>query len=717
MARDAQVSIIVKLIDKASKQIDGISNSAKRMGKSMKQTGKQMTRDITLPLAAIGVASLKAASDLDRAMRDIQSITGQTDDEIQQLQETMIELSTSMDTGAFSAEQYARAQYDVNSAGFEGAEALDILEVSSRAATAGQADLAAATDVTLSTLKAYNLEASEATRVNDLLFTGVRIGKQTYEQLATGVKNTGPAFAAFNIPVSDSIAALTLFSNKGVDAANAATRMNAIIFELNAPTAELAELIQKAGFESGRAMLQTLGFTGTMEKLNSVAKQEGVILSDTMSQRRAAMGIMTLTGDNMNELIDIQNELNNSSGDLNAAFAEQSKSFDFQFKKMVASLQEVAVIIGNELIPMLMPLIDWIKQAAENFSNLDGTTKKWIVGIGLLVAVLGPLLILFGSIIGAIGTIGSAITAVAGAMGLYTAGTTAAAGATTALAIPLSAILIPIAAVAAAIGGLILFGPKIVEFGQQVLSGLGDLATGIGKGIGDTIKGAGKAIGNFFGIGGGGGGESTVPGMAAKGLQSIGNIFSVKNGETIGTNFGTGMSAGMAGGVVQGISAVGQMLKQTAQGVSNFAQQTSQALQQAVAPAARAMGVPQQKGKVHTMSIRRGAGPFRFKGDDIAAQAEATRQQLMSMQPAAGFGGFSPFQQLPMGQQISQTLGSPDISQSEKDSILAALGGGGGGGDINIHIDTINAPGMEDVVDATVKRLEKELKQRNLTGA
>ncbi|MHA2248530.1 MAG: hypothetical protein ACXADY_26525, partial [Candidatus Hodarchaeales archaeon] len=242
---------------------------------------------------------------------------------------------------------------------------------------------------------------------------------------------------------------------------------------------------------------------------------------------------------------------------------------------------------------------------------------------------------------------------------------------------------------------------------------------GIGKGIGDTIKGAGKAIGGFFGIGGGGGGESTVPGMAAKGLQSIGNIFSVKNGETIGTNFGTGMSAGMAGGVVQGISAVGQMLKQTAQGVSNFAQQTSQALQQAVAPAARAMGVPQQKGKVHTMSIRRGEGPFRFKGADIAAQAEATRQQLMSMQPAAaGIGGFSPFQQLPMGQQISQTLGSPDISQSEKDSILAALGGGKSGGDINITIEELNIPPgtTEEQVDLIMDEIAKRAKQRGVPG-
>ena len=70
-----------------------------------------------------------------------------------------------------------KAMYQVYSATFYGADATEILEVGMKSAAAGVTDVMAAVDMTTTVLNAYGMAASEATRVNDLLFTAVRYGK------------------------------------------------------------------------------------------------------------------------------------------------------------------------------------------------------------------------------------------------------------------------------------------------------------------------------------------------------------------------------------------------------------------------------------------------------------------------------------------------------------------------------------------------------------
>ena len=77
-----------------------------------------------------------------------------------------------------------RAMYQIYSATFTGVDATEILEQGMKAAAAGVTDVLSAVDMTTTVLNAYGMAASEATRVNDLLFTAVRYGKTTYEELA-----------------------------------------------------------------------------------------------------------------------------------------------------------------------------------------------------------------------------------------------------------------------------------------------------------------------------------------------------------------------------------------------------------------------------------------------------------------------------------------------------------------------------------------------------
>lgn len=674
MASNAEVQITISLRDRTTKQLNTISSATKKMGSSFTKVGKSMTRNLTLPLLAIGVAGVKMASDLDLALRDIQSITGRTDAEIKELSKTMIDMSTDMEMGAFSAEKFTRSLFDVESAGFSGAEALEILAISSRSATAGQGDLKSAVNTTLSVLKAYNLKSSETARINDELAAGVRLGKQTFDALSTGVRNTAAIFSAFEIPVTDSIAALTLFANKGVDAATAATRMNAAVFELNKPSAELAKLIKAAGFETGRTMLATLGFVGTMEALNRVSRESNVILSDTFLGRQAAAAVITLTGNNMQELISIQNELKNSTGEMGRSFDEQAKSFDFQVKKFMATLQELLILIGQHLLPILIDFMEGVKPVIEGFSNLDEGTQKIIIGIGALVAVGGPLLIFLGSVFSAVGAITGAASALGGVLvplsGMIMSTLIPAMGAAATAASAMGAAMWSAGGpIAALIAALVLLGFTIKHFGPEALNTLktiGLIFSTLIKKAWNTVK----TIGMIFGA------------IAKK----IGSVFPelARAMVQVGINLIKGLAQGLLNGakfIIQVVSDIGNAIINTITGIFGIASPSKIMIE-----IGSFVGDGFNKGIEQSMGLISGINAPKLISN--VARAGIIGSGLQPSMTAAG-GGLQP-------------------------SLAAA----GGGGDVNFYGDIIVPAGTpKEAVDFIWQEIADRLKRKGITGA
>ncbi len=88
-------------------------------------------------------------------------------------------------------------------------------------------------------------------------------------------------------------------------------------------------------------------------------------------------------------------------------------------------MSNLAIDLGETLLPLISDILDEVKKAVEWFSSLDDSTKERIVKIGLLVAALSPLLMALGSLITTVGTVlalapalGAAFTVMTGPIGL-----------------------------------------------------------------------------------------------------------------------------------------------------------------------------------------------------------------------------------------------------------------------------------------------------------
>lgn len=196
-------------------------------------------------------------------------------------------------------------------------------------------------------------------------------------------------------------------------------------------------------------------------------------------------------------------------------FARTSEGLANTQRQLKAVMSDLGVEFGMVLLPIvtdiaksLITLIDW-------FRELSPATKKTIVIIAGLVAVVGPLLIFFGAIIGAIGTLIPLFAAILSPIGLLIIGLIALG---VAIFIFRDDIINGLTAawnfIKEIVGNVIgkftelwntITSINWLELGKNVIggivsgikNGLGSLASGVAN-VGSTII---SGIGNFLGIG------------------------------------------------------------------------------------------------------------------------------------------------------------------------------------------------------------------------
>ena len=98
------------------------------------------------------------------------------------------------------------------SAGFEGKEALDVLEASAKAAAAGLGETKQVADAVTSAVNAYGIENLSAARSTDILVATVREGKAEADSIAGALGQVLPAASELGVEFAElggTIAALT----------------------------------------------------------------------------------------------------------------------------------------------------------------------------------------------------------------------------------------------------------------------------------------------------------------------------------------------------------------------------------------------------------------------------------------------------------------------------------------------------------------------------
>lgn len=450
--------------------MDRMGNKTAALGKKMTKLGKTMALKVTAPLVAMGGLSLKMAADFDKGMREVNTLLQLSGDQFEELRADVLALSD--DIGKATSD-VVPALYQAISAGVPRENVMEFLAVASKAAIGGVTDTQIAVDGLTTIINAYGKSADEAGRIADIMFTAVKLGKLNFEELSASLFNVVPIAAATGVGFEEVAAGMAALTAQGVPASVAATQLRGAIQALSAPTIRQRKLMEELGLNFNAARLQQIGLSAAFKE--AIAATDG-----NMEQLRRLVGsveglqaVLALGGEQSAKFTFALDAMAESAGASQMAFEEMEESASRRFERLIVKVKNLALAIGEELLPMAEKLAaamsratEFMTKAAGIFGALPGPLKTIAIGFVGILAAAGPVLIIVGTLVSSIGS----LTVAAGAASTWLAG----------LGLSFTALLGPIGLVALAIGALAILWIKDI-------GGIRDATKGIFQSIADLF--------------------------------------------------------------------------------------------------------------------------------------------------------------------------------------------------------------------------------------
>lgn len=376
-------------------------------GEALQQAGQQAII-MGAGLAAPGTAALAFSINFEEAMTKVSTLSGIAAEDIAGLSEEVRRLA--VETGRAPTE-LADALLAITSTGLQGAEALDVLERSARASAIGLGTVEGVGRTITGILKAYEKQNITAAQASDILFATVREGGAEADEVASALGRVTGIAATFGVTLQDVGAFVATFTRLGVSSDEAVTALRGTITTIFAPTKESAEALEEMGLsaEQLRATVKERGLVAALEDIIEAAQGDTEALDAVIGNVRALAGVLGTAGSQGEAYRQVLDNINNSLGVQDAAFAQTAETSAFKYNQAVATLKNTLIDLGANGLPALNGLLESATALLGLFTALPEPVQTFALGISILgggaLVAAGS----FGVLLGGIVKIGPAL--------------------------------------------------------------------------------------------------------------------------------------------------------------------------------------------------------------------------------------------------------------------------------------------------------------------
>lgn len=421
--------------------IRDMTGKLESLGAKMTEVGAKLTI-LTAPLVLAMKKGVDAALEFDEMLRNIQSVTGDTDEEVKTLRDNIMSMAQQ---SRFGPQAIAESMYDIAGGVADASTHMAILQAAVATAEAGNSDLGGTTSALISIMNSYSYAADQAGFASDVLTKTVGMGVGTMDEFAAALPAVAGMAAANGVEFDNLAGSMAWLTTKGNTPAEAATQLAGIMSALLNPNEKMKDAFEQMGWESGQAALEMYGLAGVTGRLQNEFGQ--VELAPMLGNLNALRGVIGLNDAAFEEFIGTFYDT--ADGATEAARAIQNMSRKAKLAKFQSQIEVLAITFGETLFPAIealmekfTPIIEAITKWIEENPELVGQIATLVAGIaalgaaltvggmavsalgGLLAALLSPIgLIIGGAIL--LGTVfqdqvGAIIDAITPAFGTFT---------------------------------------------------------------------------------------------------------------------------------------------------------------------------------------------------------------------------------------------------------------------------------------------------------
>lgn len=390
-------NLVVKIgadISSLSKGLKTAQSKLMKLSGSLTSIGTSLTMKVTMPLVLFAKQALQTSAQFEQSMANAASVSGATGEALEEM--TAIARKMGKDT-VFSASEAADAMYYMASAGYKVEEMGNAIEPILNLASATQSDLAFTTDTVVATLNQFQLDSSEAGRVSNVFASSIGYSQATLEKLSYSMNYVGPVANSLGWSLEETTGALSVLYNAGYDGSMAGTSLRQSLVALMNPSTSAKKIFAELGIELTKLDPTTNKFS---DIVNTLA-QSGITTAQAMEVfgDRAGPGMMALLAQGGDAIADMTESITGTNSATEMA-AKQVDTMQGSAKLMKSMMEEIAISIGDVLIPILRKLMEqYLMPLMERFQGLSSVSKETVVKIAMIAAAIGPLFLVLGKVV------------------------------------------------------------------------------------------------------------------------------------------------------------------------------------------------------------------------------------------------------------------------------------------------------------------------------
>jgi len=384
----------------------GVISSISGIGKSLGSSGLSGAL-LGVGVAAAGTAialggiAVKAASGFQSQLTSLSTGAGESTKNLGMVSSGILNLATSTGT---TTKLLTDGMYQIESAGYHGADGLNVLKAAAMGAKVGNADLGTVSNATTTIMTDFGIKSSNASTAVNTLIATVSNGKTTMQALSGSLSQILPTASAAKIGLTDTMAAMATMTGEGVPAANAATYLRQTIMALTAPSKQTQDALTGIGLSSkdvSSEMQKSL--PGALQMITDALSKKFkpgsadyiAALQNIAGGSKQMQGILDLTGQHLQtfkgNVDNISGSVTKGGSSING-WAQVQQNFNFKMQQGQEVLETLGIRVGSALLPVITQLMGKLTPIISNFSD-------WLIKSGALQNGINTLITTFTTLV------------------------------------------------------------------------------------------------------------------------------------------------------------------------------------------------------------------------------------------------------------------------------------------------------------------------------
>ena len=354
------------------------------IGDKMDQLGGKMTRALSAPIAALGVAAGKSFLEYDKGLATVSTIADTTQVSMEALSKSLL---TASSISGMAAEDITSAAYSALSAGVETKNVASFTQAAAKAAKAGLTDVETVVDGATSAINAWSLGYENAEQVLDKFIVTQDLGKTTVGDLAQSIGQLTGIAPQVGVSLDSMLAATAALTKNGVQTSTAMNGLKAVMTAVIKPTAEASKTAKKLKLDFSAENLRNKGFTVFLQEVLEKTGGSEEKLATLFGSVEGLSQVMLLAGGAADDYAETLSALGNSAGAVDRAFNKITSS---KAEQMALAMNN-GIRLGETFAPAMQGVANGISSAADMMASLNDEQIESLAKWGLMIAALGPL--------------------------------------------------------------------------------------------------------------------------------------------------------------------------------------------------------------------------------------------------------------------------------------------------------------------------------------